>query len=53
MLSKLKSSKQARILYLLLTFIIICMFCLPIAQILIEIISKTGRIVGTYIRLIC
>lgn len=53
MLSKLKSSKQARVLYLLFTFIIISMFCLPILQILIEIISKAGRIVGTYIRLFC
>lgn len=53
MLSKLKSSKQVKILYLLLSLVIICMFCLPVLQILIEIISKAGRIVGTYIRLVC
>ncbi|MCI8778474.1 MAG: hypothetical protein HFI86_02820 [Bacilli bacterium] len=53
MLSKLKSSKQLKILYLLLSYVIFCIFCLPIFEILIEIISKAGRIVGTYIRLIC
>lgn len=53
MLSKLKSIKQLKILYLLLSLGIFWIFCLPIFQILVEIISKAGRIVGTYIRLFC
>lgn len=53
MLEKIRSNKKLNILYLVITLIAICILCLPIFQILLEIISNAGRIVGSYIRLNC
>ena len=54
MLSKIKNAKQLKMIYILMMCVAICVFfifCVPLFQILIEIISNAGRIVGTFIRL--
>ncbi len=53
MLNNIKTNKQFKIIFAIFLTLIVCLFCVPLFQILIEIISKAGRIVGTYIRLYC
>lgn len=53
MLNSVKSNKMIKIIFTFVITLVVCLVCTPLFQILIEIISKAGRIVGTYIRLYC
>lgn len=53
MLNNIKTNKTLKILSMFIITIFAILFGIPIFQILIEIISKAGRITGTFIRTFC